>query len=134
MAETQPNRAELHRRAFALPLVEGEFEPIDNITANALLHDVKKSGSRLPDHLVEQANRFFHENADGLQIVDGNNVVLPVNVLRNIVNRAMRKGAAVTIYDIGEVIADSNDLYDLLDNAVPVEEPFPTMPEQPPAA
>lgn len=125
-----PTRAALRRRAQAIPLVEGG-EIIENKEVDALLLDVERLGSILPEHLRDQAAQILaFAKVEIGESSDGTQFTLDETVLRGIIARSVRAGAGQTLSDIGQPLADSQEFEDMLMLAPQTN----AEPEQPPAA
>jgi hypothetical protein len=94
MEHPQSDRQEIKRRSLVLP-VTGESETIDEPTALAILEDLKRNGSSIPEHIDEQIEDIAKELSDK---VTG----IPVQILQGIVARAAIAGAAQAISDTGQ--------------------------------
>ncbi len=94
MEDARPDRQEIKRRSLALP-VTSESETIDEPTALAILEDLRRSGSNIPAHLVEQIRDLTEE-------ISENVIGIPPKILQGIIARAAIAGAAQAVSDTGQ--------------------------------
>ena len=109
-----PSRATLNRRAAALPLVESG-EVIDTKEINAVLLDVERLGSMLPEHLRDQAAAvLLFAQAELEHSEDGSIYVMDEQILKGLIARAVRAGAAQTVSDLGQPLVEQHELEEIL--------------------
>src|SRR5688572_6712893 len=94
MEAPQPTRDEVKKRTLALPL-SGVGETIDEKTALAILDDLERNGSSIPEHIREQIAALTAELGGTIE-----GEVTP-QILRGIVARAAIAGAAQVVSDTG---------------------------------
>lgn len=94
MSNSRLNRDAVHERTVALPLVE-YGETVDELTASAIMEELRQNGSALVEHILTQIDEITDEV--NTEIGD----VLPTVILRGIIARATRAGAAQAISDTG---------------------------------
>ncbi len=107
MEAPQPTRDEVKKRALALPL-SGVGETIDEKTALAILDDLERNGSSIPEHLREQIAALTEELGGAIE-----GEVTP-QILRGIVARAAIAGAAQVVSDTGQTFLDIESVKQLL--------------------
>ena len=93
MEHAHPDRQDIKRRSLALP-VTSEGETVDEPTALAILEDLKRSGSHIPEHIDEQIEDLTEEMSEKVTGV-------PTQVLQGIIARAAIAGAAQAVSDTG---------------------------------
>lgn len=99
----QSSRETARKGALAVPLA-GLSDTIDEKTALAILDDLEKSGSSIPEHLKEQIADLTTEI--GAKVGD----TIPPPILRGIIARAAIAGAAQAVSDTGQTIVDLDAL------------------------
>ncbi len=95
MPKLEPNRETIREQAASIPLVH-DGVAVTEKTALAILDDLERYGSAIPDHIREQIATLTNELKDKI----GDDV--PELVLRGIVARAAIAGAAQVISDAGQ--------------------------------
>ncbi len=111
---TSPSREVLRARANAIPPVEGG-EIVGEKDALAMLFDLKRLGSNLPEHLTQQHKSIFESLLPELELSDkGDYYVLDGPTLYAAIARAVKGGAAQAISDIGQPLAENRLLEELL--------------------
>lgn len=103
----QSSRETARKGALAVPLT-GLGDTIDEKTALAILEDLERSGSSIPEHVREQITDLTSEI--GAKIGE----TIPPQILRGIIARAAIAGAAQAVSDTGASIADIEALKEAL--------------------
>lgn len=106
MEGARPDRDEIRRRSLALPL-SGESETVDETTALAILEDLKRVGSPIPNHVIEQIEHLTEEISEHV-------VGIPPKILQGIIARAAIAGAAQAVSDTGQAQLEIDDFRKLL--------------------
>jgi len=92
--ESQPDREEITERVLAMPqIAEGEI--LEHSKVGAFMLDLARNGSKIPEHVDTQIELILEE------LVAEYGEDFPLDILKNIVNRAGKTAAAQVVSDTG---------------------------------
>src|SRR5438105_3630348 len=117
-----PERQELQDQANALPFIEGDDESVlDEKRVLAFLLDIETSDSQLPEHIQLQIDGISVEVEGELEPAEAAGYFfISEDILRGVVSRSVKAGAAQAASDIGEELRQGEAIRRLVEGD-PVE-------------
>lgn len=108
-----PEREEIREAVKALPWFN-IGTPLDSRDALALLRDANDKLPHLGEELREQTGRLIKEIEEELEMSPDDEVIVDERILRGLVSRALRVGAAQALFDAGQTAQEVHDLRELM--------------------